>query len=154
MIEWMNELVKVIESGWIQLSLDETATCESGACSKLFLLVYFDLALTGSCPPSVGYPIIRLQLKPLAKDSGRFSIRRHYPQTTTLTSHFLGGRNPYLVLFWQKCLITEWFSWLIIKTALDRSRRVAFTNTCVFYRRLTSPEHTPTHSNHNKIEHY
>lgn len=78
---------------------------------------------------------------------------RHHPQTTT--NHLLGGRNPYLVLFWQKCLITEWFSWLIIKTALDRNQRVVTTNTCVSFplfpffpnRSYTS---LPTHSKPKK----
>ena len=68
-------------------------------------------------------------MKPLG--GGDFSLATP-PATTTTTNHLLGGRNPYLVLFWQKCLITEWFSWLIIKTALDRNQRVVTTNTCVF----------------------
>ena len=74
------------------------------------------------------------------------------PPATTITNHLLGGRNPYLVLLWQKCLITEWFSWLIIKTALDRNQRVVITNTCVFS--LTGLTLTftslPTHSKSKK----
>jgi hypothetical protein len=67
------------------------------------------------------------------------------PPATT-TNHLLGGRNPYLVLLWQKCLITEWFSWLIIKTALDRNQRVVTTNTCVFFFPNRSHIHIHIHS--------
>jgi len=82
-----------------------------------------------------------MAMKPLG--GGDFEMAT--PPATTTTNHLLGGRNLCLVLLWQKCLITEWFSWLIIKTALDRNQRVVFTNTCVFYRR--PHQHTANQKN-------
>ena len=81
--------------------------------------------------------------------NGPPSLDYHYKKNGDETFGWWGFRNgdttrnknkppPWLDvtsvwhLFDRNVRIVEWFSWLIIKTALDRNRRVVTTNTCVF----------------------
>lgn len=86
--------------------------------------------------------------------NGPPSLDYHYKKNGDETFGWWGFRNgdttrnnnkplPWLDvtsvwhLFDSNVRIVEWFSLLIIKTALDRNRRVVTTNTCVFS--LTGP---------------
>jgi hypothetical protein len=68
----------------------------------------------------------------------------------TTTDHFLGGRNPVWYLFDSNVRTIEWFSLLIIKTALDRNRRVVFTNTFLFLFLFLFTGTLPTYSKSKK----
>ena len=77
---------------------------------------------------------------------------RHHPQQQQQTTSMADVTSVWH-LFDSNVRIVEWFSWLIIKTVLDRYRQVVTTNTCVFS--LTGPTYSlPTYSKSKKIEHY
>lgn len=80
------------------------------------------------------------------------SKRRHHPQQQQQQqTTSLADVNPVWYHFDRNVRTIEWFSLFIIKTALDRNRRVVFTNTIFF---LQVPFSLPTYSKPKKIEHY
>lgn len=81
-------------------------------------------------PPSLGYPYIKkMAMKPLGGGDFESATPPANKQQTTS----MADVTPVWRLFDSNVRIVEWFSWLIIKTVLDRYRQVVTTNTCVFF---------------------
>ena len=99
--------------------------------------------LPWNSPPSLGYPYY----KNGDETFGWWGFRtgdttRNKQQTTSLADV-----TPVWYHFDRNVRTIEWFSYLITKTALDRNRRVVFTNTCVFFLLQVLYQHTANQTN-------
>ena len=141
--------------------MDEIVICESGACDALLHWVTpysIDIIWLVSGTLFVGYHIrkntpqiyfyqetVRHLWIILIIRKRRWNLWvvgiskwRHHPQQQQQTTS-MADVTPVWHLFDSNVRIVERFSWLIIKTVLDRYRQVVNTNTCVlFYRYIIS----------------
>jgi hypothetical protein len=153
--------------------MDEIVICESGACDTLLHWVTpysIDIIWLISGTLFVGYHIrkktpqiyfyqetvrrlwvILIRIRRWNLWVVGISKWRHHPQQQQQTTSMADVTSVWH-LFDSNVRIVEWFSWLIIKTVLDRYRQVVNTNTCVLFYRYRSHYHIslPTYSKTNK----
>ena len=154
--------------------MDEIVICESGACDALLNWVTpysIDIIWLLSGTLFVGYHIrkntpqiyfyqetVRHLWIILIIRKRRWNLWvvgiskwRHHPQQQQQTTSMADVTSVWH-LFDSNVRIVEWFSWLIIKTVLDRYRQVVNTNTCVLFYRyiLTITSHLITNLQQNK----
>ena len=130
--------------------MDEIVVCECGACNTLphwYILtiswyVIYGLSYLKNLPRRYSFTMKKVRhLWVIIKRKWRskwnlwvvgISHWRHHPQQKQQQTTSSADVTSVWHLFDSNVRIVEWFSWLIIKTALDRNQRVVTTNTCVF----------------------